>query len=392
MKSLKDSERDEIIQRLNSKETLASLAREYGVSTRSISRIKERHGESPVDERCVGGNSEEPKRKKQKNLELKEKEEIIYQLGAGKALEDLAADYDVSVMTVRRIRRNKEKILAKIDRVKASGGSLAKKKIHEHGSLLDKAMSIWFKQEVSQNNLVLGTVAQEYAKLLNTEIGGPEDFKASNGWLYNFKSKYGIRNLSAKEEKMSSDRQATEKFVSNFNQFLHDNMYTPDRVYNADEMGLCWRRLPNKSQVSGPKGHHISGQESNEDRVTIMLCANADGTHKIPLFLIGKASELRCFQNGPMGRLAVNYAMQTDAWMNRKIFFKWYTDLFLPEVRKKHPHTTEASRKVLLLLDNAPSHPSPEELNAIDNTCQVLDTSFFAVRIVKNNRQTLQIS
>lgn len=44
------------------------------------------------------------------------------------------------------------------------------------------------------------------------------------------------------------------------------------------------------------------------------------------------------------------------------------TEIFIPQVKSVHPDET---RKVLLLLDNASSHPSADELNLIDATVHV---------------------
>ena len=54
--------------------------------------------------------------------------------------------------------------------------------------------------------------------------------------------------------------------------------------------------------------------------------------------------------------------------MDQSVFTRWYKEVFVPAVKKNHP---VQSRKVLLLLDNAPAHPSAEELNSIDSKIQV---------------------
>lgn len=52
------------------------------------------------------------------------------------------------------------------------------------------------------------------------------------------------------------------------------------------------------------------------------------------------------------------------------IFFR-YVECFIPAVKKKQLETGRVE-KVLLLLDNAPSHPSADELNTVDENVQVL--------------------
>lgn len=80
-----------------------------------------------------------------------------------------------------------------------------------------------------------------------------------------------------------------------------------NQIYNADKTGLLWRSLPRRTLVdsyeTGPAGYKL-----NKDRVTVMVCANADGSHKIPLFIIGKSKNPRC-------TMSVHYAGQANAWM-----------------------------------------------------------------------------
>ena len=102
-----------------------------------------------------------------------------------------------------------------------------------------------------------------------------------------------------------------------------------------------------------------------------MFCANATGSHKIPLMVIGKYKNPRCFKKNEIQNLPVKYVAQKKGWMDKGLFNDWFKNTFIPEVIKKHPGTDRVPRKVLLLLDNAPSHPDLEVLNSIDETVQV---------------------
>ena len=55
------------------------------------------------------------------------------------------------------------------------------------------------------------------------------------------------------------------------------------------------------------------------------------------------------------------YTNQRKAWMNCQIFTESYDNNFIPGV-KKHQKEIGKSGKVLLVLDNAPSHPNAEIL------------------------------
>ena len=138
-----------------------------------------------------------------------------------------------------------------------------------------------------------------------------------------------------------------------------------DNVYNADETGLAWKSLPRRT-LAGREGTQAAGRKNPRDRVTVMTCANATGSHKIKLVVIGKSKKPRCFKN--VRNFSVIYRGQKSAWIDQAIFEDWYRTEYLPSVTSRKSGKDE---KFLLLLDNATSHPSLEKLNAIDSRCIV---------------------
>ena len=63
-----------------------------------------------------------------------------------------------------------------------------------------------------------------------------------------------------------------------------------------------------------------------------MVCANAAGTHKLKLFVVGKYRNPRCFKN--INNLPVRYQSQKTAWMTCNIFKDWFHSLFVPSVKE----------------------------------------------------------
>ncbi|KAI5742840.1 hypothetical protein M8J77_011767 [Diaphorina citri] len=193
----------------------------------------------------------------------------------------------------------------------------------------------------------------------NVILGGDEsDFAASQGWLDKFKSRHGIRQLDIQGEKMSANISAADAFVKEFSEKLQKEDYDLDLIYNADETGLCWKSLPFKTLASN-REKAASGYKSSKDRVTLLACANASGTHRIPLLLIGKLKNPRCFQNI---QIPLVYKNQSEGWMNREVFTDWYDNTFIPEVKMYQEKVNKVGKSVLLVLDSAPSHPDAEGL------------------------------
>ena len=132
-------------------------------------------------------------------------------------------------------------------------------------------------------------------------------FNASRGWLWRFCQRHGIRHLSLQGEKLSSDGSVIEPFKAELQELLEHEQLTLDKVYNCDETGLCYRSLPNKT-LAAKSEKDASNMKKQKDRVTIMACSNATGTHKLPLVMIGKSVNLRCFKHVNKRALPVQYS------------------------------------------------------------------------------------
>ena len=139
------------------------------------------------------------------------------------------------------------------------------------------------------------------------------------------------------------------------------------RVHNQ-EGGLWWRLMPSKSLVHCGETQAKNFKKS-KDRVTLLGCANATRICKLPMAFIHKSARPRCFKN--MDTLPVNYYSQQKGWMDCRIFEKWFNDIFVPNV-KKFCKDNDIEYKILLLLDNAPSHPSADKLQSRDGKVTTL--------------------
>ena len=139
--------------------------------------------------------------------------------------------------------------------------------------------------------------------------------------------------------------------------------FTRDQVYNADETGLWWRLTPSTSLNAVGKTQAANFKKA-KDRVTL-ACANASGTHRLPLMFINKSQKPRCFKHMDIDNLPVLYYAQSRSWMDCTLLTDWFHKRFVPSV-KKFCRDRGIEEKVLLLLDNAPSHPSSASLVSED--------------------------
>ncbi|XP_067139686.1 jerky protein homolog-like [Centruroides vittatus] len=217
---------------------------------------------------------------------------------------------------------------------------------------LDIAVYTWFMQVHSQGQPITGPLVCEKTLEMNKKLGGNADFKATAGWLKHFKSRHAIRELNIHGEKLSADTESAECLKESFKNTIDKEDYQKTNVYNADETGLYWKKMPTKTLVSKNE-MSAPGFKVSKSRITVMVCGNVTGTHRLPLLIVGKSKNPRCFKG--IKKLPVTYKNQKNSCMDTTIFIEWYDTVFIPEVKKHHLKTGN-SGNVFLLIDNAPSH------------------------------------
>jgi hypothetical protein len=122
-------------------------------------------------------------------------------------------------------------------------------------------------------------------------------------------------------------------------------------IHNADEFGLFYKALP----------------------------GNAVG-EKLPMFVIGKSKKPRCFKG--VRNLPCRYRSQKKSWMDSAHFEEW--------VREQDRKFECEGRKVALIVDNCPAHPTISNLKAINlvflgpnTTCKTQPMDQGVIRSIK---------
>jgi hypothetical protein len=141
---------------------------------------------------------------------------------------------------------------------------------------------------------------------------GNDKFKASNGWLDNFKKRHSIVFKTVQGEEGAVNVGELNNWQTSV---LRDELmkYEPKDVFNLDETGLFWKLLPNKTMAF--KGERCTAGKKSKERLTAVVGANMDGSEKLPLLVIGKSAKPRCFKNA---EIPVDYTANSKAWMTSK--------------------------------------------------------------------------
>ncbi|CAD6227751.1 GSCOCG00006207001-RA-CDS [Cotesia congregata] len=303
-------------------------------------------------------------------LSVEQRCNIIQRLKDGETPQSLAEEYKISKQAVSWIKKNETSILQTQEILKSCNGNTDKKRYKkQEENILDQKLMKWLSQQRSMGRPVSGSFIRKQALLYNKLLNGNENFTASDGWLAKFKKRYGLKNKNANGEKLSADIEGSEDFKEKFNNFRTITGISLDCIYNCDETGLYWKIMPSRTLVQRKK-KKAERFKKPKNRVTVMACTNSSGTHKIPLFAIGKSAQPRCLRG--IKNVPVHYTHQENSWMTCEIMKTWYTEIFLSEIKKKHDIDNNPETKIVLIMDNAACHPPAEELNELCKSCTVI--------------------
>ena len=136
-------------------------------------------------------------------------------------------------------------------------------------------------------------------------------------------------------EAASSNKEGAEKFVDEFAAYVDSEDLIPQQVFNYDETGLFWKKLPRKTYITQEeKG--LLGHKPIKDRLTLLLCTNASGDCRIKPLLVYHSENPSVFKrnNVHKAKLPVMWRSNTKAWVTRILFVEWLTEMFAPAVKK----------------------------------------------------------
>uniref|UniRef100_A0A1B6ML08 HTH CENPB-type domain-containing protein n=1 Tax=Graphocephala atropunctata TaxID=36148 RepID=A0A1B6ML08_9HEMI len=312
-------------------------------------------------------------KRKHVTLTIHQKLDIIKRLEKSENRNNIIAEFNISSSTIYDIKKQKQQ-LEKFVSESASVKSLDIRQTLKKPKLetLDSALYKWFSAKRAEGKPVTGPMIIEKAKFFHTELGLPNDdmLSFSKGWLHNFKIRHGIRKLDVSGEIRSADEAAANEYKITFQNLINDHNLSPSQIYNADETGLLWRCLPN-STLAGAEESSAKGFKKNKDRLTVLVCGNASGDHRLIPFVIGKFKKPRPLKN--ITNLPVIYSAQSNAWMTADLFKDWFFCHFVPAVKENFEKLgLPQDSKAVLVLDNCRAHPKASDLVSGNIFCTYL--------------------
>jgi hypothetical protein len=146
------------------------------------------------------------------------------------------------------------------------------------------------------------------------------DFKASWQWLSRFRVRRGLQKMLFHGEGAEVNKSNLGLLVALDNLYAIIAQYDPENVYNMDETGLFFCLLPKYNLLMSDEDISTTrGKKKSKDRVSLIVCTNVVGTHKIPCTLIGKPKAPTCIKDR---QWPVPYFSQAKAWMDVETCWK----------------------------------------------------------------------
>ncbi|GBO44646.1 Tigger transposable element-derived protein 4, partial [Araneus ventricosus] len=108
--------------------------------------------------------------------------------------------------------------------------------------------------------------------------------------------------------------------------------YEPKNIFNADETGLFYQCLPDKTAMF--KDEESRGGKQSKVRLTVLLAANEDGSENLSLLMIGRSKKLRCFVK--VKSFPFKYKGNRKAWMTSEILAKILRQIYAIEKEENY--------------------------------------------------------
>ncbi|KAM4694159.1 tigger transposable element-derived protein 1-like isoform 1-T2 [Discoglossus pictus] len=315
-----------------------------------------------------------PKRKSTSNpgepakrnvITMETKVEIIKRSEKGQTPSIIGKALGFSRSTIGTILKDKVRIMEHVKGSAPMNSSIITKQ--RSGLIIEteRLLLIWLEDQYKCNIPIGLALVQEKARsIFNTlkaarvesEGSCDEEFVASKGWFNRFKNRANMQNIKMKGEAASANVPAATEFPEILKKMIEDGGYLPEQIFNVDESGLFWKKMPERTYISKEE-KSVLGHKAAKDRLTLLLGGNASGDFKLKPLLVNRCENPRALRRKIKAALPVIWKSNLRAWVTLAVFADWFLNYFIPAVEcycleKKIPF------KILLLLDNAPGHPT----------------------------------
>ena len=281
-------------------------------------------------------------KKARKSLSLLTKIQILDYLAAGETVGQVSRKFDVAHSTITTIKKNECQIRQAVIRGADISGSRSAYIRDPCVERMEKALLIWIDDNQQKNIPMSGEIIKEkalglYSRLqkdeASTSTKQKREFVASSGWLANFVKRFSLHNVAVKGESASADNSAAAAFPNTLAKIIDDGHYNSDQVFNMDETGLFWKKMPSRTYITMSQ-KFAKGYKVAKERITLLMCSNASGDFCLKPLVVHRTLRPRALKDSNMDMLPVHWRANPKAWVTKLIFEDWFAKCFVPEVKE----------------------------------------------------------
>jgi hypothetical protein len=153
--------------------------------------------------------------------------------------------------TVNGWKKEESKLRERFEKEFAQGTSNKVRAREAKHAEMEEALHVWFRQMQGSDTTLTEDIICSKAKHLGTQLGVPEIYAYSSGWLLNFKRRYGIKSYVMHGEAGSANQEGIDLAHSNLCELLTEGGCEAEDVYNHDESVVFWRQMPTRTFATG---------------------------------------------------------------------------------------------------------------------------------------------
>ncbi|KAI1888220.1 hypothetical protein AGOR_G00182770 [Albula goreensis] len=299
-----------------------------------------------------------PTKRARNVMTLEKKLDVVNRLGRGESAASVARLMGVNESTIRTIKKSEAAIKASIASGTAASAKVTYMPRDPIIEKMEKALNVWIEDQTQKKVTLNSAVIREQALRMYECLGGSSAwpaFQASKGWFERFLHRYSLRKRKLVGEAASVDHGAAETYPEQLKKLIEDKGYLPEQVFNAGETGLFWKRMPSRTYISKAE-HTAPGFKAANDRVNLLLCANASGDCMVKPMLVYRSLNPRALKGKNKCHLPVFWRANKKAWVTGTLTMDWLNNCFVRDV-ERYLTRKNLAFKVLLILENAPGHP-----------------------------------
>ena len=225
--------------------------------------------------------------------------------------------------------------------------------------------------------------SQSYSSMRNAADRRP--VQISRAWIYRWKFRHGIRYRRFFGESGDSDVAAGNLWLETEYASLQKR-YPPENIFNADETGLFYKRLPGRGLTF--RTEVLRGRRVSKSRLTVLVAASSVG-EKLPLLVIGRNKHQKELTGNI---LSLRYLQNRSAWMTAELFSDWLDSVNAQMVLER--------RFIVMVVDNCSAHRVTKQFSnvalvylppCVTSTHQPCDAGIIALLKRRYHRTFLRI-